>query len=72
MKTPVAANSPDFDVLNASKVQPMDEVDAKTGKMVVPARWPDVGLLTRRHLRIDVHHHQLSSRKETLCSIGRR
>ena len=48
MKTPVAANSHDFDVLNAWKVQAMDGgVDAKTGKMVVAARWPHVGLLTR-------------------------
>ena len=31
MKTLVAANSPDFDVLNAWKVQTMDGVDAETG-----------------------------------------
>ena len=53
MKTPVEANSPDLDVLNAWKVQAMDGVDAKTGKMVVPARWPHVGLLARLYLGID-------------------
>ena len=41
MKTPVAANSPDFDVLNARKVQAnMDGVDTETGKMMAPGRWP--------------------------------
>ena len=52
MKTPVAANSPDFDVLNAWKAQAIDGVDAKTGKMVVPARWPHAGLLARPYLGI--------------------
>ena len=40
MNTPVASNSPVFDVLNAWKVQAMDGVDVKTGKMET---WPLAG-----------------------------
>ena len=31
----------------------MDGVDDKTGKMVVPARWPHVGMLARLYLGVD-------------------
>ena len=48
MKTPVAATSPDFDVLNAWKVQAI-----WTGETIVPAHWPHVGLLARLYPGID-------------------
>ena len=59
MNTPVAANSPDFDVLlNAWKVQAMDGVDAKTGR----SWWRRASHMSDCWLDCvprDRHHHQL-------------
>ena len=69
MKTPVAANSPDFDVLNAWKAQAMGGVDAKTGEVVVPARWPHVGLLARLYLGIDTTSCQAERNFSALSAV---
>ena len=55
---PPAANSHDFDLLNAGKSYATDGVDAKTGKVVTPVRLPHIRLLARLHLGIDATSYQ--------------
>ena len=80
MKMPPAANSHDFDLLNAWKSSATDGVDAKTGKVITPARLPHIGLLARLHLGIDATSCQaernFSALSALLCdlqsNLGRR
>ena len=69
MKTPPAANSHDFDLLNAWKSYATDGVDAKTGKVVTPARLPHIGLLARLHLGIDTTSCQAERNFSALSAL---
>ena len=69
MKMPPAANSHDFDLLNAWKSYATDGVDAKTGKVVTPARLSHIGLLARLHLGIDATSCQAERNFSALSAL---
>ena len=69
MKMPPAANSHDFDLLNAWKSYATDGVDAKTGKVVTPARLPHIGLLARLHFGIDATSCQAERNFSALSAL---
>ena len=69
MKMPPVANSHDFDLLNAWKSYATDGVDAKTGKVVTPARLPHIGLLARLHLGIDATSCQAERNFSALSAL---
>ena len=69
IKMPPAANSHDFDLLNAWKSYATDGVDAKTGQVVTPARLPHIGLLARLHLGIDATSCQAERNFSALSAL---
>ena len=69
MKMPPAANSHDFDLLNAWKSYATDGVDAKTGNIITPARLPHIGLLARLHLGIDATSCQAERNFSALSAL---
>ena len=69
MKMPPAANSHDFNLLNAWKSYATDGVDAKTGKVVTPARLPHIGRLARLHLGIDATSCQAERNSSALSAL---
>ena len=69
MKMPPAAHSHDFDLLNAWKSYATDGVDAKTGKVVTPARLPHIGLVARLNLGIDATSCQAERNFSALSAL---
>ena len=68
-KVPPADNSHDFDILKSWKTHSTDGVDAKTGEVITPARWPHIGLLARLHLGIDATSCQAERNFSALSAL---
>ena len=75
MKTPVVADSPDFDVLMECTGEHVDGVDAETGKMMAPGRWPHTSRTVGSTVvlgEVDTTTTSCAEKEELLCSVGSR